>query len=97
MVTRGEGAIEIRSIQTACRNAGIAISLGISERVAGGYTLFNSQVNIDSNGEILGVHRKLQPTYVERAVWAQGCGATLMTYKYRGGYNMGGMWSPDRF
>ncbi|KAJ6601214.1 nitrilase [Mycena vulgaris] len=91
VVIQGEEAIEILAIRTACRDAGVAISLGISERVAGGYTLFNSQVNVDTNGEILGVHRKLQPTYVERAVWAQGSGATLETYKFGDGYNMGGL------
>ncbi|KAJ7110379.1 carbon-nitrogen hydrolase [Mycena crocata] len=91
VVVQGESATEIRAIRTACRDAGVAICLGISERVAGGYTLFNSQVHIDTSGEILGVHRKLQPTYVERAVWGQGSGATLQTYKYGGGYNMGGL------
>ncbi|KAJ7606907.1 carbon-nitrogen hydrolase [Roridomyces roridus] len=52
----------------SCRETGVAISLGVSERMAGGFTLFNSQIN-------------LQPTYVERAVWACGSGATLKTYK----------------
>ncbi|CAF1156723.1 unnamed protein product [Didymodactylos carnosus] len=48
--------------------------------MAGGHTCFNSQVYIDSNGALLGVHRKLQPTYVERVVWAQGGGYTLRTF-----------------
>ncbi|KAF5611204.1 beta-lactamase 2 [Fusarium subglutinans] len=72
---------EIARISAACRRTGIAISLGVSERISQGYTLFNSQVNIDANGNLLGVHRKLQPTYVERSVWAQGGGHTLRTYK----------------
>ncbi|KAF7302841.1 CN hydrolase domain-containing protein [Mycena kentingensis (nom. inval.)] len=82
---------EILAIRDACRDAGVAISLGVSERVADGYTLFNSQVNIDATGALLCVHRKLQPTYVERAVWAQGSGATLKTYTFRDGYNLGGL------
>ncbi|KAL2130551.1 hypothetical protein VTI74DRAFT_6249 [Chaetomium olivicolor] len=76
---------DMAPIQAACRRAGITISLGISERMPnGGYTLFNSQVTIDRDGSILGVHRKLQPTYVERMVWAQGDGSTLRTWRLDG-------------
>ncbi|KAF5586420.1 nitrilase [Fusarium pseudocircinatum] len=85
---------EIARISAACRRTGVAISLGISERIAQGYTLFNSQVNIDANGTLLGVHRKLQPTYVERSVWAQGGGHTLRTYKLTASgrpFNLGGL------
>ncbi|KAK8079508.1 carbon-nitrogen hydrolase [Apiospora hydei] len=72
---------DMRGIQAACRRAGVSINLGISERMASGYTLFNSQVTVDGrDGAILGVHRKLQPTYVERMVWAQGDGSTLRTW-----------------
>ncbi|KAK4107744.1 carbon-nitrogen hydrolase [Canariomyces notabilis] len=82
---------DMGAIQDACRSAGVAINLGISERIAGGYTLFNSQVTIDSDGTILGVHRKLQPTYVERVVWAQGNGSTLRNWPLSLGYNLGGL------
>lgn len=72
----------------------MTISLGVSERMAGGYTLFNSQITIDPSGRILSVHRKLQPTYVERCVWAQGDGSTLrvcsVTEDERR-YNLGGL------
>lgn len=70
----------IQAIQKACRTAAITISLGVSERTAGGFTLYNSQVFIDDKGEILGVHRKLQPTYAERFVWGQGDGSTLRVW-----------------
>lgn len=69
----------------------MSIVLGISERVAGGYTLFNSQVFIASDGRIKGVHRKLQPTYVERMVWAQGSGHTLRIYDSLGDFKIGGL------
>ncbi|KAK8011398.1 hypothetical protein PG990_010363 [Apiospora arundinis] len=84
---------DMGSIQAACRRGGVAINLGISERMARGYTLFNSQVTIDGDGTILGVHRKLQPTYVERMVWAQGNGSSLRNWPLSslGGYNLGGL------
>lgn len=79
------------ALQSACRRTGVAISLGISERMAGGHTLFNSQVVIDADGSILGVHRKLQPTYVERLVWAQGNGSSLRNWELGLGYRLGGL------
>ncbi|KAK2809036.1 hypothetical protein FQN50_004089 [Emmonsiellopsis sp. PD_5] len=82
---------EIKHIQAACRSAGVTINLGISERIAGGYTLFNSQVSIDSDGTLLGVHRKLQPTYSERFVWGQGNGSSLRNWRTAAGYNLGGL------
>lgn len=74
------GGAEIQAIQAAARSAGVAVVLGISERMKDGYTCFNSQVFIDTDGTRLGVHRKLQPTYVERIVWGQGGGYTLNVY-----------------
>ncbi|MEU3077657.1 carbon-nitrogen hydrolase family protein [Streptomyces laurentii] len=67
----------IDRVRSACRRAGVGIVLGVSERLAGTRTCFNSQVFVDPDGALLGVHRKLQPTYAERMVWAQGGGATL--------------------
>ncbi|ROW13018.1 hypothetical protein VPNG_05906 [Cytospora leucostoma] len=72
----------VRAVQDACRAAGVTVSLGVSERVAGGHTLFNSQVTIEAaTGDVLGVHRKLQPTLAERYVWAQGDGSTLRVWR----------------
>ncbi|KAF2089589.1 carbon-nitrogen hydrolase [Saccharata proteae CBS 121410] len=82
---------DLKGVVAACRKYHVAISLGISERVAGGYTIFNSQVTIDSDGTILGVHRKLQPTFVERAVWAQGGGQSLRNFTTKAGYRIGGL------
>lgn len=70
----------LERIRDACRRTHVAISLGVSERIAGGYTLFNAQVYVDAGGAVLGIHRKLQPTLSERYVWAQGDGSTLRTW-----------------
>ena len=82
---------DLHGVQAACGERGVAICLGVSERVADGYTLFNSQVFIDKEGQIVGVHRKLQPTYVERMVWAQGGGHTLRVYDSLGDFRIGGL------
>ncbi len=63
------------AVGRACARHRVNVVLGISERHGG--TLYNTQVFIDDQGEVAGVHRKLQPTLVERAIWGQGDGSTL--------------------
>lgn len=59
----------------ACREAGIHAVVGINERDGG--TLYNSQLFIGPNGEILGRRRKLMPTSHERMIWGCGDGSDL--------------------
>lgn len=67
-----------RLCQTA-RSHGIAVVMGINERTSTG-TLYNSMLFIDSDGTLLGIHRKLVPTYHERMVWGRGDGSTLSVF-----------------
>jgi predicted amidohydrolase len=63
----------------AARRHGIAVVMGINERTATG-TMYNSMLFIDRDGRLLGVHRKLIPTYHERMVWGRGDGSTLSVF-----------------
>ncbi|KAL3428147.1 nitrilase [Phlyctema vagabunda] len=82
---------EMARIREACAMWGVAISLGFSERIANGTAIFNSQIFIDKKGDVLGVHRKLQPTLGERILWTQGGGRSLHAYPSDDGYIIGGL------
>ena len=71
---------EIERVQAAAREAGVAVVLGFSERMKRGRTCYNAMAFIDVDGTLLGVHRKLQPTYAERYIWGQGDGSTLKVF-----------------
>ncbi len=59
----------------AAKRAGCYVVIGISERE--GSTLYNTLLYFNDCGEIIGRHRKLQPTTVERTVWGRGDGSDL--------------------
>lgn len=63
----------------AARAADTHVVMGINEREDG--TLYNTLLYISREGEILGRHRKLQPTHVERTVWGRGDGSDLRVFK----------------
>jgi nitrilase len=69
---------EIDIVRQAARAAGVTVVLGVNERE--GDTLYNTQVFISRGGELLGKHRKLQPTFAERTVWGQGDASTLSVW-----------------
>jgi len=80
------GGPEIASIVEAVREHGVFTYLGISERGsgAGRGTVWCSLVAIDPEAGIVGVHRKLMPTFHERLVWGAGDGHGLRTHEVAG-------------
>lgn len=69
---------EIDTLRTTAQKCNTMISIGISEKARySSATLWNSNVLIGSNGDILNHHRKLQPTFFEKLTWSAGDGNGL--------------------
>ena len=91
---------DLDSLRRQAKQYKIAIYLGVAERPTdrGGHSIYCSLIYIDAAGIILSVHRKLQPTYEERLVWAPGDGHGLRTHRLReftiGGLNCWENWMP---
>lgn len=69
---------EMQRVSDAATANRIFVSLGFSEAstISSG-CLWNSNVLIDDEGEIINHHRKIVPTFYEKLTWANGDGAGL--------------------
>ena len=79
----------IELLGKAARKAGVFIVIGVHERTQSG-TIFNTIIFIGRDGQLLGKHRKLVPTYHERMIWGYGDASTLNVFKTEIGY-LGGL------
>jgi aliphatic nitrilase len=64
----------------AARRKNINVVIGVTER--DGNTCYNTLLFINRRGNLLGKHRKLMPTHVERAHWGFGDGSDLQTFDF---------------
>lgn len=72
---------EIARVQEAAKRANATVVMGVNERhPLSPATLYNSLIFIGPDGAILGVHRKLVPTWAEKLTWAGGDGSSLRVY-----------------
>lgn len=72
---------EIDQLRAAARRTGTTVVIGVNERDPFSMgTLYNSVVFIGPDGALLGVHRKLVPTWAEKLTWAGGDGQSLRVY-----------------
>ena len=69
---------ETEKLALAAKKANTWVVIGISEQ--GGGTIYNSNLYLSNKGEVLGTHRKLLPTFTERAIWGWGDGSTLHVF-----------------
>ena len=60
---------ETERLAAAAREAGLWLSIGVSERVEQSATLYNTNLIFSPDGALAAVHRKLKPTGAERVVW----------------------------
>ncbi len=78
-----ESAVEVPSpaceaLGKAAAEAGVFLVIGVIERDGG--TLYCTVLFFTSDGRLMGKHRKLMPTAMERLVWGYGDGSTMPVF-----------------
>lgn len=72
---------EIQTVCSAAAANNAYVVIGVNERAPHSLgCLYNTLVFIDPNGQIIGKHRKLVPTWAEKLTWTGGDGSTLTVY-----------------
>ena len=67
------------ALQRAVKKAGLHAVIGVIERAGG--TLYCTALLFAPDGRLVGRHRKLMPTALERCVWGFGDGATMRVHE----------------
>ncbi|MEU9234793.1 carbon-nitrogen hydrolase family protein [Streptomyces subrutilus] len=71
----------VAALCAAARRHGVTLVIGVNERVPYSLgVLHNTLLTIGPDGEILGVHRKLVPTWAEKLTWTGGDGSSLRVH-----------------
>ncbi|MCC8957350.1 carbon-nitrogen hydrolase family protein [Bradyrhizobium sp. Pear77] len=72
---------EVARLCGVARETGAHIVIGVNERSPQSLgTIYNALLFIDSNGRLIGRHRKLVPTWAEKLTWGPGDGSGLRVY-----------------
>jgi aliphatic nitrilase len=64
----------------AAKEHDIHVVIGINERGQSYGEIYNTNLIIDNNGNLIGKHRKLVPTWAEKLTWTSGDGSSLKVY-----------------
>jgi len=84
------GRGDLDPIVAAAGDVGAFVSIGVAELAETGGSVYCSMVMISPSEGVVGVHRKLKPTYTERVSWADGDGHGLRVHDW-GGWKIGGL------
>lgn len=79
----------IDEMKQLAKKLGIMFMGGLAEKEGG--SIYCTLLTIGPEGEILGRHRKLKPTYEERLVWADGDKIGLKTHNLKDSIKVGGL------
>ncbi|GAA2435523.1 carbon-nitrogen hydrolase family protein [Streptomyces mauvecolor] len=72
----------VDALRAAARQYGVVLVIGVNERCP--YSLgilYNTMLTIGADGELLGAHRKLVPTWAEKLTWTGGDGSSLKVHQ----------------
>ena len=70
----------VAQIGEAIRKADIFVALGVTERESIGGSLHCALLYFGKDGNLIGKHRKLKPTGLERYIWSESDGSTLVSF-----------------
>jgi nitrilase len=70
----------VEKISKAIKKAHLFVALGVTEKENIGGSLHCSLLYFDNQGNLIGKHRKLKPTGLERYIWAESDGSTLVSF-----------------
>ncbi|MDJ0463896.1 carbon-nitrogen hydrolase family protein [Streptomyces sp. H27-C3] len=71
----------VDALRAAARQYGVVLVIGVNERGPHSLgVLYNTLLTIGADGELLGVHRKLVPTWAEKLTWTGGDGSSLKVH-----------------
>ncbi|AWH85771.1 aliphatic nitrilase [Flavobacterium album] len=71
---------EVDRICQAAKEHNCHVVIGVNERGQSFGELYNTNLIIDNNGNLVGKHRKLVPTWAEKLTWTGGDGSSLKVY-----------------
>ncbi|WP_431676481.1 carbon-nitrogen hydrolase family protein [Kitasatospora sp. KL5] len=72
----------VDTLRAAARQAGTTVVIGVNERGTHSLgVLYNTLLTIGPDGELIGVHRKLVPTWAEKLTWTGGDGSSLRVHR----------------